>query len=328
MKREIGTLLDAVRYFSDPDVCLDYLVGQRWPDGKVTCPTCGSQEVHFIATRRLWRCKNRHARQQFSIKIGTIFEDSPIGFDKWLPAIWLICSAKNGISSYELHRSLGVSQKTAWFMLHRIRLAMQTGTFDKLDGPVEVDETYIGGKARFQHESKRKHIGTGGIGKVAVMGLLERHGPDGNSTVRAKVVANVRRKALAPEVRDNVVAGAEVYTDALKSYAGLNADYVHKVIDHAEAYAEGEVHTNGLENFWSLLKRSIKGTYISVEPFHLFRYLDEQALRFNTREGSDAQRFEKVLGRVVGRRLAYYSLIGGNSDSVSSGSIEGSAFVT
>ncbi len=309
-EREPQTLLEAIRHFSDPDVCLAYLVGQRWPDGNVACPTCGREEVHFIKTRRLWRCKNRHPRQQFSIKVGTVFEDSPIGFDKWLPAIWLIVNAKNGISSYELHRALGVTQKTAWFMLHRIRLAMQTGTFVKMVGNVEVDETYIGGKARFQHESKRKHIGTGGMGKVAVMGLLERHGPDGHSTVRAQIVANVRRKTLAPEVREQVASGAEVYTDALKSYVGLDADYVHKVIDHAERYVEGQVHTNGLENFWSLLKRALKGTYISVEPFHLFRYLDEQTLRFNAREGSDSQRFERVLGQVVGRRLTYDDLTG------------------
>ncbi|HUY09568.1 MAG TPA: IS1595 family transposase, partial [Candidatus Dormibacteraeota bacterium] len=283
-----------------------------WPDGKVTCPTCGSQEVHFIASRRVWRCKVKHPRQQFSVKVGTIFEDSPIGFDKWLPAIWLITSAKNGISSYELHRSLGVGQKTAWFMLHRIRLAMQTNTFEKMGGKVEVDETFIGGKARFMHQSDRarKITGTGGSGKAAVMGLLERGSTERHSTVRAKVVENVRRKTLAPEVRANVLAGVEVFSDALQSYSDLDADYIHQVINHAVAYVEGNVHTNGIENFWSLLKRSLRGTYVSVEPFHLFRYLDEQALRFNTREDSDAARFEKVLGQVSGRRLTYGDLTG------------------
>ena len=311
-KREITTLIEAVRYFSDPDVCLAYLVEQRWPDGKVICPTCGSQEVHFIATRRVWRCKVKHERQQFSIKIGTIFEDSPLGFDKWLPAIWLITSAKNGISSYELHRSLGVSQKSAWFMLHRIRLAMRTNSFEKMSGQVEVDETFIGGKARFIHQSDRarKITGTGGSGKAAVMGLLERNSPERHSVVRAKVVENVRRKTLAPEVRANVSAGVELFTDALASYSDLDADYIHQVINHAVSYVEGNVHTNGLENFWSLLKRSLRGTYISVEPFHLFRYLDEQALRFNTREDGDGERFEKVLGQVSGRRLTYRDLTG------------------
>jgi transposase-like protein len=207
MKAQVTTLLEAVRYFSDPDVCLAYLVEQRWPDGKVTCPTCGSQEVHFIATRRVWRCKVKHPRQQFSIKVGTIFEDSPIGFDKWLPAIWLLTSAKNGISSYELHRSLGVSQKSAWFMLYRIRLAMQTGTFEKMSGQVEIDETFIGGLAKFRHENERSHTGTGGTGKAAVMGLLERNSPERKSIVRAKVVENVRRNTLGPEVRANVTAG-------------------------------------------------------------------------------------------------------------------------
>jgi transposase-like protein len=312
MKREITTLIEAVRYCSDPDVCLAYLVEQRWPDGKVTCPTCGSQEVHFITSRRLWRCKVKHPRQQFSIKVGTIFEDSPIGLDKWLPAIWLITSAKNGISSYELHRSLGVSQKSAWFMLHRIRLAMQTNTFEKMGGQVEVDETFIGGKARFMHQSDRarKITGTGGSGKAAVMGLLERGGSERHSTVRAKVVENVRRKTLAPEVRANVLAGVEVFSDALQSYSDLDADYIHQVINHAVSYVEGNVHTNGIENFWSLLKRSLRGTYVSVEPFHLFRYLDEQALRFNTREDSDRAGFEKVLGQVTGRRLTYGDLTG------------------
>ncbi len=309
-KPEIKTLLEAVRYFSDPDRCLEYLIAQRWPDGKVTCPTCGSHEVHFIATRRVWRCKAKHPRQQFSIKIGTIFEDSPLGFDKWLPAIWLITSARNGISSYELHRSLGVSQKSAWFMLHRIRLAMRTNSFEKMSGQVEVDETFIGGKARFQHEAKRKHLGRGSVGKAAVMGLLERTSPERHSVVRAKVVENVRRKTLAPEVRANVSAGVQVFTDALASYADLDSDYVHQVINHAVTYVEGNVHTNGIENFWSLLKRSLRGTYVSVEPFHLFRYLDEQALRFNTREEGDGERFEKVLGQVSGRRLTYRDLTG------------------
>lgn len=286
------------------------MVSLRWPDGTLKCPTCGSENVTFIASRQLWQCKAQHAKRQFSVKVGTIFEDSPIGLDKWFAVIWLLANDKNGISSYEVGRAVGVTQKTAWFMLDRIRLAMQTGTFEKLSGYVEVDETYIGGKARFQHESKRKHIGTGGVGKVAVMGLLERHGLDGHSTVRTKIVPNVRRHALRPEVSKHVAPGSEVYTDALKSYSNLSETYIHKVIDHAERYAEGQVHTNGLENFWSLLKRAIKGTYISVEPFHLFRYLDEQAFRFNNREVSDSERFSRVAGSVVGKRLTYSDLTG------------------
>jgi transposase-like protein len=286
------------------------MVGLRWPDGHVICPTCGAGEPRFISTRRLWECKNKHPRRQFSIKVGTIFEDSPVALDKWLAAMWMLANSKNGVSSYELGRSVGVTQKTAWFMLQRIRLAMQSDDDDQIIGRVEVDETYIGGAARFQHESKRRHIGTGGVGKVAVMGLLERHGPEGHSAVRAKAVPNARRQTLTAEVRRQVTPGAQVYTDALRSYSDLDADYIHQVINHAERYAEGEVHTNGIENFWSLLKRSIKGTYVSVEPFHLFRYLDEQAFRFNSRETSDGSRFASVAGAVHGKRLTYRQLIG------------------
>ncbi len=305
------TLLDAVRYFADPDACLHHMVEARWPDG-VTCPTCGSRDVSFISTRRIWKCKEPHDHRQFSAKVGTIFEDSPLGLDKWLPAVWLITNCKNGISSYEVGRALGITQKSAWFMMHRVRTALQTGSFNKMAGEVEADETFIGGKARFMHKAKRaaKIRGTGGMDKSAVMGLLERHGPDGHSRVKVKHVPNVRRKTLAPEVRAHVEPGASVYTDALKSYEGLTDAYTHAVIDHAETYVKGRVHTNGMENFWSLLKRMIKGTYVSVEPFHLFRYLDEEAFRFNTRKQTDGTRFASVLPSVVGKRLTYDHLIG------------------
>lgn len=308
------TLQEAIRYFSDPDTCLAFMVALRWPDGNVTCPLCGSEGARFLANQRRWECREKHPRRQFSIKVGTIFEDSPLSLETWLPAVWLITNAKNGISSYEVHRGLGVGQKTAWFMLHRIRLAMRTGTFSKMMGEVEADETYIGGKARFMHPHKRaaKITGTGGMNKSAVMGLLERHGPDGHSRVKVKHVPNVRRKSFAPEVREHVEPGSALYTDALKSYEGLT-EFNHRVIDHAEAYVKGKVHTNGLENFWSLLKRGIKGTYVSVEPFHLFRYLDEQAFRFNERKHTDAGRFVRVMRDIVGRRLTFAELTGGLS---------------
>lgn len=255
------TLVEAVRYFADPDICLSFLVGLRWPFG-VVCPQCGSRSVTFLSNQRRWKCRTKHPRQQFSVKVGTIFEDSPIGLDKWLPAVWLIVNAKNGISSYEVARALGVTQKTGWFMLHRIRLAMQRGGgIVKMKGEVEVDETYIGGSARFMHKSKKEARikGTGPIGKTAVMGLLERHGPDKVSQVRVAVVPTTRKKMLQSEIRKHVEPGSAVYSDALGSYGGLATDYVHEVIDHAEAYVRGKVHTNGLENFWSLLKRGIKG---------------------------------------------------------------------
>lgn len=305
------TLVEAIRYFADPDVCLAFVANIRWPNG-VTCPTCGRKDVRFLPTRRLWECKTKHPKRQFSVKVGTVFEDSPISVDKWLAAVWLIANSRNGVSSWEVSRSLGVTQKTGWFLLHRIRLAMQTGTFKKLSGEVEIDETFIGGRARFMHKSKRakKIKGTGGLGKAAVLGLLERHGPYGHSMVTLRTVPTVRRETLLPEVHKYIAPGAEVFTDKWVSYRGLEADYIHKVIDHAESYAEGKIHTNGLENFWSLLKRGIKGTYVSVEPFHLFRYLDEEAFRFNSRKVGDADRFVKALHSVVGKRLTYQELIG------------------
>lgn len=303
------TLLEAVRYFEDPDVSLAFVAGCKWPDG-VVCPRCDSSESYFLSTRRLWKC--RACKKQFSTKVGTIFEDSPIPLDKWMAAVWLLVNAKNGISSYEIGRAIGVSQPCAWFMAHRIRLALQ-GDPTVLGGEVEVDETFIGGSARCMHKGKRAAKikgGTGVVGKTAVMGLLERHGPDGHSRVTTKVIPNIKRRTLAPEVRERVKPGADVFSDALSSYSVLSRDYAHKVIDHAEAYVEGKVHTNGLENFWSLLKRGIKGSYVSVEPFHLFRYLDEQVFRFNTRKTTDAGRFVQALRRIVGKRLTYKELIG------------------
>jgi transposase-like protein len=243
-------------------------------------------------------------------------EDSPIGLDRWLAGIWLIANAKNGISSCELARSLGMTQKSAWFMLHRIRKAMQNGLLNKLSGFVEVDETYIGGKARNMHKSvlaKRvaKHATprTGRnqtTGKIAVMGLLERNGGE----VRTMIVDGTKRRHLHGEVSKHVEAGSTVYSDALRSYNQLDQEYVHHVINHANEYVNGHIHTNGIENFWSLLKRSIRGTYVSVEPFHLFRYLDEQTFRFNTRKGTDADRFVKAAAALTGKRLTYDELIG------------------
>jgi transposase-like protein len=307
------TLLEAVSYFSDPDNCLNYMVWKRWPDGAIKCPTCNSTHVRFDRKRRIFECNKRHPKRQFSVKVGTIFEDSPLGLDKWLPTVWMIANAKNGVSSHEISRAVGVTQKTAWFMLHRVRLAMQSsgGTFD---GEVEVDETYIGGKARNMRPRKRERLGLrrGGsfAGKVPVMGILQRNTNDAPSQVRTTVVPNVRKHQLSKHIEKLVPDGTKVYTDALMSYRDLGIYYDHKVIDHAEAYAVDNVHTNGLENYWSLLKRCLGGTYVSVEPFHLFRYLDEQAFRFNARKRTDRERFGIVIDQIVGKRLMYKDLIG------------------
>jgi transposase-like protein len=312
MKREPESLQEAIEYFSNPDNCLNYLVARRWPDGIVTCPTCGSAKVSFSASRRIWQCSSHHLMRQFSVKVGTIYEDSPIGLDKWLAATWMLTNCKNGISSYEIARDLRVTQKTAWFMMHRIRLALQDESFGKFGGEVEVDETFIGGKARNMHLDKRERriTGTGGKDKTVVMGILERGGK-----VRTAVVADRRKAGLQAQVKAHVEAGAALYTDALQSYAGLAQEYAHKVIDHAEKYVDGKVHTNGLENFWSLLKRGIAGTYVSVEPFHLFRYLDEQVFRYNNRgtkehKITDADRFNMAVSKIIGKRLTFAELTG------------------
>lgn len=319
-----NTLLEAVTFFKNGQNCHDFLVSRRWPDGKVRCPRCGSESVYYVEGRKGWECKTKHPKRTFTLKTGTIFEDSALGLDKWLPCVWLIANAKNGISSHEIARSLGVTQKTAWHMLQRIRLAMQDDKNGggKLGGEIEVDETFIGGKSRNMHASKRKALmarlpekyrfyGPSVpplSNKVTVLGMLKR-GADGTSKIRTMTVQNTRRHQLQGKVRENIEPGSAVYTDALKSYTGLSRDYEHQAIDHAEAYVAGNVHTNGLESYWSLLKRALHGTYISVEPFHLFRYLDEQAFRFNNRRTNDAQRFVTAIAGIIGKRLTYAELI-------------------
>lgn len=313
MTSEPQTLTEAIRYFQDPDTCLNFVAGFRWPNG-VACPTCGSVDVTFLPSRRIWACKTRHPKSQFSVKVGSIFEDSALPLDKWLCAMWLIANAKNGVSSYEIARSVGVSQKSAWFMLHRIRAAMEDGTFNKMNGIVEADETYIGGKARNMHKDKKPAGMNGMVGKSAVMGLLQRHGPDGHSVVRTMPIPNARRHVLEANVRKHVEPGTTLYTDGAGGYRFLDDEYERGVVDHdAHEYARGTIHSNGIENFWSLFKRSIHGTYVSVEPFHLFRYLDEQAFRFNSRKASDGTRFLALARSVFGKRLTWNQLTGADA---------------
>jgi transposase-like protein len=298
------SLIEAITFFDNPDNALQYLASKRWPKG-VTCPYCETPEPMFLSTRKIWKC--RSCRKQFSAKVGTIFEDSALPLGKWLTAAWLIANCKNGVSSYEIARDLKVTQKSAWFMLQRIRAAMQDEHDGrKLGGEVEVDETFIGGKARNMHKAKRERVitGTGGKDKAMVLGMVERGGK-----VRTMVVENRRKHALQANVRDHVEAGSAIFSDELKSYSGLTADYQHAVINHAVEHANGNVHTNTMENFWSLLKRGLHGTYISVEPFHLFRYLDEQAFRYNHRRNmTDADRLSLLCTKVAGRRLTWDKL--------------------
>jgi len=310
------TLQRAVIYFADEDLCIKFFADLRWPDGQPTCGNCGAQRTSYLSTRRVWKCLE--CKKQFSVKAGSIFEESPIALSKWLPAVWLIGCAKNGISSYEVHRALGVTQKTAWFMLHRIRLAMQCQSFEKFGGQgetVEADETYIGGLARNMHKSRRDaraklHGRTGYGGKTAVFGLLDRK--DGKSRIKAQVMPNTWSQPEARKlITESVEQGSNVYTDEHGAYHALGSEgFNHAFVKHAEFYVNGAVHTNGIENFWSLLKRAIKGTYVSVEPFHMFRYLDEEAFRFNERFGNDADRFLSIMAQVAGRRVTYKKLTG------------------
>jgi transposase-like protein len=317
------TQLEAINFFSDSARCHDFMVEMRW-HGRPVCAHCASKNIGKLVvsnrtvkdkdgnqktlTRRVWNCKD--CKKQFTVKVGTIFEDSALGLEKWLPCVWLIVNAKNGISSCEIARTLGVTQRTAWFMAHRIRAAIHDGSFEKLSGGVEADETFIGAKARNMHKDKRaeKVKGTGGMSMTPVMGLLERNVRKQSSRVVLKVLNTRRKSELQRHVRNHVTEGSTVLTDALKSYNGLNDKYAHEVIDHAVAYANGHIHTNGLENFWSLLKRTIKGTYVHCEAFHLFRYLDEQAYRFNERSKDDAGRFIGAMSGIFNRRLTYEAL--------------------
>jgi transposase-like protein len=237
----IKTLQSAVVFFNNYENCRKVMMQLRWPDGVVKCPRCGSEKLTYLAKNRVWKCYAGHPCPKFSLKTGTIFEDSPLGLDKWLAALWLVVNCKNGVSSCESARDLGVTQKTAWFMNHRLRFALNEGSFgDKLCGEVEVDETFIGGKARNMHKSKReeKITGRGPEGKTIVAAVLERHGQ-----VRASVVQTRRKKPLQEMVRQHVEEGSKVYSDALKSYDGLAGDFTHQVIDHAVAYVDGQVHS-------------------------------------------------------------------------------------
>jgi transposase-like protein len=313
MNQEPKSLQEAIVYFSNPDNCIDYIAVRRWPNG-IICPVCDSTKVSaFNPTRRTWKCGSHHPKREFSVKVGTIYEDSPIPLDKWLTATWMLTNCKNGVSSYEIARDVKVTQKSAWFMLQRIRLAMQDEFFgSKLGGEVEVDETFIGGKSRNMHLSKRKRqiTGTGGKGKAVVFAMLERGG-----RVRAVAVDDRQKATVQPIIKKHVQAGTALYTDEMTGYRGLEADYAHQVINHAVQYVDGRVHTNGLENFWSLLKRGVSGTYVSVEPFHLFRYLDEQVFRYNNRATrdnplNDADRFDIAVRQIVGKRITFAQLTG------------------
>jgi transposase-like protein len=311
------TLQEAVIFYADPDNALDYMVNLRWPDG-VACPTCWRTDVVYLKNQRKWQCKSTHAKRQFSAKVGTIFEDSPIALEKWIVAVWMLSNCRNGVSSYEIGRTIGVTQKSAWFMMHRIRLAMQRGSLMKMGGDggeVEVDESFIGGKARNMHlDVRKRRIPMSGKkdDKAIAFGMLLRGGE-----IRTMVIPDRKSNTVMPIIRQHVHAGTAVYTDDMGGYRGmtLSDEFIHGVVDHANKYVDGRVHTNSLENFWSLLKRNISGTYVAVEPWHLFRYLDEQSFRFNNRGSrkrptSEHKRFDLAMAGIAGKRLTYAEVTG------------------
>ena len=306
------TLIEAIQYFSNYENCRQFMIATRWADGIVRCPSCGSENVLYMEKARQYFCRMKHSKPKFSLKVGTIFEDSPIALEKWLPASWLLVNAKNGISSYELARAIGVTQKSAWFMLHRIREAMGDDNKGKIGGspknPVEIDEAYLQANPRKQNQIQRKTAHASDR-KAIVMGMMARN----TREVRAMVVPDAKRTTLQNKILDHVGWGAHIYTDQHVSYDGLSATnlFVHKTVNHMVQHVKGKVHTNGIENFWSLLKRTLKGTYVAVEPYHLDAYVSEQVFRFNNSKGkTDAQRFNKVMSQTANKRLTFAQLTG------------------
>ena len=300
------TLLEAINFFSNYENCRQFMLSVRWADGVVRCPRCGSESVLYMEKSRLYFCRAKHEKAKFSLKVGTIFEDSPIGLEKWLPAAWLISNCKNGISSYELARALGVTQKSAWHMLHRLREAMtdETGKIGGNGAPVEIDETFVGGKVINMHKHKRVESNAKGGNKAVVFGMLERGG-----RVKARVIADRKRQQIKPAMADAINPGADIITDEFSTYAFTSEAYNREIVNHAVEYVNGHVHTNGIENFWSLLKRGLKGTYISVEPFHLDAYVAEQVFRYNNRkDADDFARFASCIMGIQGKRLTYQAL--------------------
>ena len=300
------TLQQAIIFFADAENCRQFMISIRWADGIVHCPYCDATKLTWLAKAQVYRCYGNHPKQKFSLKVGTLFEDSPLPLSKWLPAAWLISNCKNGISSYEVARALGVTQKSAWHMLHRLREAMtdETGKIGG-SGPVECDETFVGGKVKNMHKSKRPKIATQGVGNnTIVMGMLERGG-----RVKAQVIADRKKQQMEPAMAQNVEAGSYLITDELTTYSFLETEYMRDVINHSMEYVSGHVHTNGIENFWSLLKRGLSGTYISVEPFHLDAYVKEQVFRYNNRkDADDFARFATCVMGIQGKRLTYQAL--------------------
>lgn len=298
-----SNILDLLKVFSSEEVCREHLKAIRWKDGKY-CPHCGCCEIYEFSDKIYYKCKD--CRKKFSVKVGSIFEDSKIPLQKWFMAIYILTSHKKGVSSIQLSKDIGVTQKTAWFILHRLRHATKTDSFNRpLKNTVETDETYVGGKEKNKHACK-KQGGTQGRNtktKTAVLGMVERKG-----IVKAQKIENATKKQIQSVVADNVVIGTKLMTDDFRAYSGLSYLYKHSTINHSKGeYVKGDVHTNTVEGFFSLLKRGIIGIYHYVSEKHIDRYLNEFTFRYNTRGRTEEIRFNDLLEGCNGR-LTYQKL--------------------
>lgn len=303
MLQKFDSLFDLFEAFPDEQSCIDHLKAIRWRDGAF-CPHCGGTKVYEFSDRKTFKCGD--CRQRFSVKVGTIFQDTKLPLRKWFMAIWLITSHKKGIASTQLAKDLKITQKSAWFVLHRLRHAARTKSFNApLNGTVESDETFVGGREKNKHAHKRIEGAKGGAGKTVVFGMLERDGD-----LRAGVIGDLKAKTIQSVIRQHVAPGATVMTDEHPSYVGLDGDFNHHAVNHTarEFVRHYTIHTNGIESVWALLKRQIIGIHHWVSPKHLDRYVAEMAWRFNRRDMAESDRMNALFGCVEGR-LTYKALI-------------------
>jgi transposase-like protein len=298
------SLYDMLKAFPTEEACIMHLERLRWPKG-VICPCCGSsRKIYHVSRANIYKCSD--CRKEFSVRKGTIFEESRLPLRKWFAAGWLITSNRKGISSCQLAREVGVTQKTAWFILGRLRevAQMMAATGGPMIGTIEADETYLGGKEHNKHFSKKLNAGRGTVGKQSVIGAHERDGK-----VKTAMIANTDKQTLHDFIKHNVVIGSTLYTDDHKSYLGLDG-YKHKTLNHSVGeYVRGQAHTNGIESFWALLKRGYSGIFHKLSWKHLHRYLAEFETRWNMSDADEDERMDSVLGSAAGSRLTYKALI-------------------